>query len=54
MDPVTRYTGSCTVQTNVINDAYNPFTGQTATAKVNGSDSDPKHLQQVIMNPHIY
>lgn len=39
---VTRYTGSGTVQTNVINDAYNSFTGQTATAKVNGSDSGSK------------
>ena len=39
---VTRYTGSGTVQTNVINDAYNSFTGQTATAKVNGSDSGAK------------
>ena len=28
--------------TKVINDAYNSFTGQTATAKVNGSDSGAK------------
>lgn len=39
---VTRYTGSGTVSSQVINDAYNSHTGQIITAKVNGSDSGSK------------
>ena len=39
---VTRYTGSGTVSSQVINDAYNSASGQTVTAKVNGSDSGSK------------